>query len=50
MIAEVMKVQALLDLPSDNDDRYSGIDEIPTLSTNNSTNQHDLPALKSVNF
>lgn len=39
-MAEVMKVQALLDLPLDNDDRYSGIDDIPTLSTN----QNNLPA------
>lgn len=48
MMAEVMKVQALLDLPLDNDDRYSGIDDIPTPPTNNANNQHDLPALKSV--
>jgi len=47
MMAEVMKVQALLDLPLDNDDRYSGIDDMPTPTTNNATNQHDLPALKS---
>lgn len=48
-MAEVMKVQALLDLPLDNDDRYSGIDDIPTLSTNDATNQNNLPAtLKSV--
>ncbi|XP_015373200.1 PREDICTED: uncharacterized protein LOC107168337 [Diuraphis noxia] len=48
MMAEVMKVQALLDLPLDNDDRYSGIDDMPTLSTNNATIPHDLPALKSI--
>jgi len=47
MMAEVMKVQALLDLPLDNDDRYSGIDDMHTPTTNNATNQHDLPALKS---
>ncbi|XP_026820255.1 uncharacterized protein LOC113558872 isoform X1 [Rhopalosiphum maidis] len=48
MVAEVMKVQALLDLPMDNDDRYSGIDDMPTLSANDATNQHNLPAaLKS---
>lgn len=47
-MAEVMKVQALLDLPSDNDDRYYGIDSIPTFSTNNVTNQQDLSTLKSV--
>ncbi|CAI6354616.1 unnamed protein product [Macrosiphum euphorbiae] len=47
MMAEVMKVQALLDLPLDNDDRYSGIDDMPTSTTNNATNEHDLPALKS---
>lgn len=46
-MAEVMKVQALLDLPLDNDDRYSGIDDMPTSTTNNATNEHDLPALKS---
>lgn len=48
-MAEVMKVQALLDLPLDNDDQYSGIDDISTLSTNDATNQNNLPAsLKSV--
>lgn len=40
MMAEVKKVQALLDLPSDNEDRFSGYDDIAAsaaVSTNNET-------------
>lgn len=47
MMAEVKKVQVLLDLPSDNEDKYTGFDEIATLSTSVETVQRRLPTTKS---
>lgn len=41
MAEEVKKVQDLLDLPSDNEDKYSGLDEMLTLPMNNESNQND---------
>lgn len=36
MMEEVKKVQALLDLPSDNEDKFVGYDDLVTLPTNES--------------
>lgn len=48
MMAEVKKVQVLLDLPSDNEDRFTGFDEIATIPTtdDNETVQRHLPTSK----
>lgn len=48
MLAEVKKVQELLDLPSDNDDRYSGFEDMSTFPTSNEPVQQNLPTIKSV--
>lgn len=47
MIKEVQKVQILLNLSSDNDDRFLEFVDIPLLPTNNTLVQHDLPEIKS---
>lgn len=46
MMAEVEKVQSLLDLPSDHEDRYSGFDDMPVLTTNNKTVEDNLAAIQ----
>lgn len=48
MLAEVKKVQELLDLPLDNDDRFSGFDDMPTFPTNSEPVQQNLPTIKSL--
>lgn len=47
MMKEVQKVQILLDLSSDDDDRFLEFVDVPLLSTNNRSVQNDLPEIKS---
>jgi len=47
MTAEVKKVQELLDLPSDNENRYSGFEDVSTLPVNNESIQQNLTKIKS---
>ncbi|XP_025422636.1 uncharacterized protein LOC112692242 isoform X2 [Sipha flava] len=47
MMVEVKKVQVLLDLPSDNEDRFTGFDEIATLPTNDETVKCNFSTSKS---
>lgn len=46
---EVQKVQILLDLSSDNDDRFLEYVDVPLIPTNNSSVQNGLPEIKSEN-
>lgn len=45
-MAEVEKVQSLLDLPTDNEDKYSGFDDIPVLTTSDKTIQDNLSTIQ----
>lgn len=45
-MAAVEKVQALLDLPLDNEDRYSGFDDMSVLPTSNQTIHDSLPTIQ----
>lgn len=45
-MAEVEKVQSLLDLPTDNEDKYSGFDDISVLTTSDKTIQDNLSTIQ----